>query len=427
MKTPLVILAFVLVFAPEVWAQVPGTINLQTVVYDQDGNLTTEDFVNVGVQITDANGSVLFSEDQYDIPVVQGAISMHIGEASGGVPLASLDPATGRKFVNVLVNETRPFDLLPLDAVPYSIWADKALAVADNSIGAAQIKDGAIELRHLARNVNFSEINGTINDAQIPNTIARSQNLDGHVQSQSAHSASAITVDASGAFAAQLGSNVQVALDRIFRRVGQEIANRQIALDGLDARVTNVQNNLQSQITANDNDITNLSNRVTSNDNSITSLSNRMSTAEGNITTINTNIGTINNNIANMDNRIVQLGGDVTPMSERALAWGFTNGWTEGTKIFGYNYSSSAVSGNIMNPSYNISFGTPAANDNVAVVAILTTPNPATNTIKYVRIEGTSRNGFAAKCYTHNQYPSMAIYGNVTTCDNFYWVAFGSR
>ncbi|MBI4212389.1 MAG: hypothetical protein HY540_07105 [Deltaproteobacteria bacterium] len=232
----------VICFAGIAHAEVPKTLNLQSVVYDRDGKITTADNVNVHVKIQDEQGQVVFEEDHLDTPVVSGAINLYVGEAQGGIPLEALDPSVGRKFIDVTIDGSNSFDLLPLNAVPYAVWSQKALEVADKSVGSEQIKDGAIELRHLGSQLQFDQLGGAAQDTQIPNTIARKADLDAHVRaSANAHSASAIALTAGRPFASQLGGTVQLALETVYSQIATEIANRRSAIAATNTSILTLQ------------------------------------------------------------------------------------------------------------------------------------------------------------------------------------------
>ena len=219
-------------------AELPRSINLQTMVYDLDGNVTRSEFVDVSVEIVDENGSAYFREDHYDVPIVQGAMNLLIGEASGGIPLTALDPAEGRRFVNVLVDNTNPFDILPLSSVPYAIWADRAQSVVKDAITGENIKDGSIEPRHFAEDFEIDKMAGTLTDVQIPPNIVRQEVLDTHTTSTEAHPAGTIPVVTGAAYPVGMGTTVQVALEKLYSATVTETQNRQITDNNLSAAIS---------------------------------------------------------------------------------------------------------------------------------------------------------------------------------------------
>ena len=83
----LVALSFWLSFLGTAWSQtssltdlgLPHTINLQSIVYDRNGKVTTSDKVDVAIKILDADSNVVFSEDHSAVQVIEGAINLEIG------------------------------------------------------------------------------------------------------------------------------------------------------------------------------------------------------------------------------------------------------------------------------------------------------------------------------------------------------------
>jgi len=123
-----------------------NSMNIQSMVYDIDGNIVEDSAVNVSIRIVDEEGEELYLEEFSDIPVVRGAMNLNVGESVGGIPMDALDPSTGRKFVDIMVDDEHPYDLMLLQSVPYSMWSDMARDIVPNSIRADHIQDGAIEL-----------------------------------------------------------------------------------------------------------------------------------------------------------------------------------------------------------------------------------------------------------------------------------------
>src|SRR3990167_5009023 len=178
---------------------VPHTINLQSMVYDSEGKATTNESGDMTIRIVDADNNVLFSEAQNGVTVVKGAINVNIGESSGGVPLDILDPSTGIKLIDIEIAGQSPFELMPLGALPYAMWAEKSLTVANDSIGSEQIKNGSIKAEDIDP-LDFSAIQGIAGEGQIPTSMATDAELTAHASSTAAHPASAIVV--SGSFVA---------------------------------------------------------------------------------------------------------------------------------------------------------------------------------------------------------------------------------
>lgn len=396
----------VAVFTFNAYAEIPKTINLQSVVYDQDGNVTDKEFVSVSVQIVDEAGNVYFQEDNYDIPVVQGAMNLVVGESLGGIPINALDPNTGRKFVNVLIDGSNPYDILPLSSVPYALWADTAVGVVDDSIDGDSIKEGSIELRHLSSDFNIDQIGGEVSNDQIPDNIIRQETFDVHLNSTTAHEASSLSLNPGGAFAAQLGATVQVALETLYSNYAQEVASRQTAIASLNTQLTNSVNNLQGQITSNDGDIASLNSTV--------------SNHTGRINTLESNVSSLTTTAGQHETRIDALEGQAPPDSRSmAYAWGAVDG--SGNRLYGYRFGSSSSSGGVF-PVYRVNFETAAANDNVVV--ILTIVSAALNSATTIRSTNVSRSGFDVTCsYPNDGFPPSLIN---TSC-GFHWLAFANQ
>lgn len=416
------VVAAITMLAGVLHAELPRVMNFQSIVYDQDGNVTTQEFVDVNISIVDETGNIYFTENHIGVPVVNGAINIAYGEESGGIPIEALDPATGRKFVDVRVDDTNPFDILPIGAAPYSIWSQRAISVADNSIGAEQIKDGSIELRHLASQLKFGEIGGTVEEAQIPATIARKDSIDSHLSSNQAHSAAAVTIDPRGAFAAQLGNTVQAALDTIYGNVAQEISNRQTSIQNVSNQFNASTNNLQQQITTNSGNITALSNRATNSENAITNLSNRV---------------TNNDNLIGQHNdRLSAIEGRPVAQSEKAFSWGR---YRPADVYSGYNVQSALRQwvpngevGDARDDFYQIRFASPATNDNVIVsLTMMVEPRAFGDNMVAgvlggaIMASNVDRNGFQVRCaYIPNRDPEASEEEETVLCPGFMWVAY---
>lgn len=424
-----VVAALVMFLVSTAAAEIPKTINLQSVVYDSDGNVTEADFVSVNVQIVDESGNVYFQEDHFDVPVVEGAMNLLIGESLGGIPSEALDPTQGRKFVDILVDGSNPYDILPLSSVPYALWADTAVGVVDGSIDGNSIKDGSIELRHLAGGFNLNEMGGTITDEQLPTNIVRQETFDLHLNSSTAHGATTIAMDAGGSFAAQLGGTVQIALETLYNSYAQEVANRQTAITNLNTQFTSSASSLQTQILSNDGDISNISTTVSNHTSSLSNHESRIGTLESNVSSLSTHesrIGTLESNVSSLTSTVsnhetrldnIETGAD---SREEALGWGVVN--ASGQSLYGFNAGSASRLGG-GSPYYSVNFASPASNDNVVVV--LTTLGPK-SVAADIEVQNANRNGFEVVC----SYPNGAVYPTPmrANCDSgFHWLAFGSH
>ena len=59
-------------------AEVPHLINLQSMVYDADGNVTKSDKVSLTIRVLDETNNVIYTEDHKEVPVIEGAINVGI-------------------------------------------------------------------------------------------------------------------------------------------------------------------------------------------------------------------------------------------------------------------------------------------------------------------------------------------------------------
>ncbi len=387
------LMAFAL-FMGTATAEMPKTVNLQSVVYDPDGNVTTANSVSVSVRVVDELGNIFFQEDHDDVPVVKGAMNLVIGESSGGIPADALDPTQGRRFMDVLVNGTNPFDILPLSAVPYALWADKAVSVAKDGVTASSIKDGSIEPRHLAKDFDISKVSGVMTDAQVPATIMRQETFNLHTSSTTAHDAAAIT---NTAFPVQLGGSVQVALETLYNNYAQEVANRIASVNSLTTTV----NGISSQVTSNRADFDDLVGD------------------KGRIKVLESKVN------EDHEPRIKKLEGNALPISQE-LVFGSGVVRSNGSTLFSYptGASSSSTCSGCLNPTYHVDFVSAAADDNVVVMvtainASSVTP-PTTGVVLVHKVQNFNRYGFDVACYG-------PVNGNNAAPCGFHWIAIASH
>jgi len=224
-------------------------------------------------------------------------MNLNVGESVGGIPLDALDPSTGRKFVDIMVNDEHPYDLMLLQSVPYAMWSDMALDIVPDSITADHIKDGAIELRHLSGQVSFDLLEGSINDSQVPDTIGRAQDLTDHAASEAAHEARVIPLSSGGLFNEALGGNVQRGLEIIYQRVMDEETNRHVAVTQSATEVTTAiateTTSRESKDTEHDTQLTDHNTRIVTNlttiDNHTTIINTHRTEIDANEIAINTN------------------------------------------------------------------------------------------------------------------------------------------
>lgn len=213
---------------------IPHQMNLQSLIYDSDGNISKSESVDLTVRVLDTDNNVLFSESHPAVPIIGGAVNLSIGSIES-LPLDALDPATGPKFLDIAVGGENPFELMPLVAVPYALWAEKALTVPDESIESRHIKNGSIKLEDL-EGISFSDLKGQAGQDQIPSEIATDTELNNHINSTTAHQASSIVVSSN--FANFVASNVLEALQKMDAKVAEEIVNRQNGLSALNQALT---------------------------------------------------------------------------------------------------------------------------------------------------------------------------------------------
>lgn len=230
MKTIRTIIITTLLLALPSWlgaqTKLPQYLNFQSVLFNDNGEIVTETFIDLEFYISNQEGTDLYSERQQQVQVVSGAVNVLIGEgiapngsATGGLPSEVFDPLTGPKFVKFRVGSNLVSDPMELVTVPYSFYAQEALTVPDDSIEGQKIKEGTIELKHLKDPIQFTSITGLIGDSQIPTTVATDEELKAHVEAAQAHKASQILVDKTS-MGNLAGADVQAVLqdlnDKIF-------------------------------------------------------------------------------------------------------------------------------------------------------------------------------------------------------------------
>lgn len=238
--------------------EIPRLMNLQSLIYDADGNLSTNETVDLTIRILDEDQRVIYTENQPGIPIVNGAVNVSVGSNQPLDPEV-LDPSSGQKFLDIAVGAENPFETMPLVAVPYALWAEKALTVPDESIESRHIKNGTIEIEDLEP-LAFSQLTGQASDIQIPSTIARGSDLASHISSTSAHPASAVVV--SGRFVTVVAQNVQEFLEKIDQKLSEEIVNRRNSQEGFTTQTTNLTNLLNTERTERQSQDTTLQNTL---------------------------------------------------------------------------------------------------------------------------------------------------------------------
>lgn len=225
MKFLMACLVMLLLFPDKLLAQttLPHVFNFHTTLRDDDGNLIQNDFIDLEFQIVDGQGNILFSESQPGVQVVRSAVAVVVGEESGGIPLEVFDPATGAKLLKYKIAGNEFSDGIELNTYPYSLWSEKALGVVDDAIGSEQIKDGSIELKDLARSIEFTDVKGITTEAQIPTSFATDVELTAHANASQAHWAKQIRVE--GPFMLHTSTNVEDLLSTLDAKVYLNMVN----------------------------------------------------------------------------------------------------------------------------------------------------------------------------------------------------------
>lgn len=342
-------------------AEVPHQINMQSIIYDASGNVTTSDRVDLTIRILDEGNNVVFSETHAGVQVIEGAVNVNIGSESGGVPLEILDPETGSKVVDVQVNGTNPFEMMPLGSVPYAMWAEKAVTVADDSIGSAQIINGSIKAEDIDP-LAFSDLQGQAAEGQLPGSVATDAELNAHINSGTAHPASAIVV--SGNFITFVATNAQEALQKLDQKLADEIVNRQNAVSTVTTNLNNEiaargagDAGLQGQINAVNANITNLQTTTSSinnipgtlDDGKIASTIARDSEVTNGDSNLQGQINNLNTTVADHENRIDKLEGAGIVVVDGYVEWQTNTNKANGGALSGTDSSSWSLSGNSTN------------------------------------------------------------------------------
>ncbi len=203
----------------------PRFFNFQSIMRGDNGELVTDPFIDLEFQITDDNNQVLYSEEQKNIQVIRGAVNVLVGEGTlpgtnqltGGLPADIFDPRTGSKFLRFQVGANLMGDGIELVSMPYAYWSEQALKVVPNAIGSEEIKDGSIELKDLARSIQFSDVQGTVTEAQVPASLATDAELAAHATAKVAHKASQISVE--GPYMAYPAKNVEEIIKALDEKV----------------------------------------------------------------------------------------------------------------------------------------------------------------------------------------------------------------
>jgi hypothetical protein len=213
---------------------VPNVITFQSILFDNSGNVITDESVDVLFRVLDDQNNEIYSEEQNGVQVYDGMINVMLGTGivpgsnpatpTGGLDFTDFDPANPL-FLEVTVQDVTTLEQLELTTVPYAFYAQQAQSVADGAITSEMIQDGAITINDLGT-ITFNDIAGTINMTQLPAAVATDTEV--------------ATADA--ALQTQITSN------------DTDIAGLQTQVGVNTTNITG----LQTQITSNDTDIANL-------------------------------------------------------------------------------------------------------------------------------------------------------------------------
>ena len=136
----------------------PRSVNFQT-AFLLGAKSIADGSYEVYFRILDSAEQVMYEEFQ-EVLVSGGMVSAMVGEGfrpdktpAGGLSPEVMDPARA-KFLEIEFADPKDYppgpQRLEIGAVPFSIYAEKALGVADGSITAASLADGAVEFKHFA-------------------------------------------------------------------------------------------------------------------------------------------------------------------------------------------------------------------------------------------------------------------------------------
>lgn len=233
--------------------KVPQFLNYQSLLYDDGGNLISDGETNLTFRIMDANGSVLFEEYQ-TVNVINGYVSAIVGNGLdannapvGGIPVEILSPSNGTFYLEVTADGYPPEAGMEIVSVPYSMYSQEALTVADNSIGSGALKNSIIERSHLTNDLisQLADEMGTGGMVATPTDIT-------NLQTSYSSSDGATNIGVSGSLNYSTGTNIQTVvqdldhavLDRqnnIIAHANTDIAiahpNGQIPINRLDTDV----------------------------------------------------------------------------------------------------------------------------------------------------------------------------------------------
>lgn len=217
----LLVLALMMPMSASAAAQnVPQYLNYQSMFFDDGGNFLPDGQTNLTFRIMSADGSVLFEEYQ-TVNVINGYVSAIVGNGLdvndapiGGIPMEVLSPDNGSLYLEVTAEGYPPEIGLEIVSVPYALYSQKALTVANNSIGAEEIKDNSIERSHLTVEL-ISQLADEMGTAGLMATPTDITNL----QTTYSSSSGATNIGMSTGLTYSTGTNVQTVVQDLDRAV----------------------------------------------------------------------------------------------------------------------------------------------------------------------------------------------------------------
>ena len=134
-----VLIFFLIISIGYVHSQIPGVINYQAKLVDENGNALSDGVYSLTFTIFDApiDGNAIWQENQ-DVPVKNGFINVYLGTNTA----INID-FNKKLWLEVSIDGNEPFPRTPLSSVPYALNAK-------NSQIAQTVVDGAITTQKLA-------------------------------------------------------------------------------------------------------------------------------------------------------------------------------------------------------------------------------------------------------------------------------------
>jgi len=194
----------------------------QSHLYDDGGGLLPDGPADITLRILDEGYSVLFEEVQ-SADVIDGAVSLIVGSSVGGVPSEIFSPAVPR-YLEVQVGDYPPEGPMELLSVPYAVYADQALGLADGVVDSAHLKEGIVKMDHLSEGF-IEELSSELSKEE--GLVVSREEFDSYQGSLSGSGgASAIGIDAALNYSA--GENIRDVIHDIDFAVKKREADSQI-------------------------------------------------------------------------------------------------------------------------------------------------------------------------------------------------------